>query len=111
MTPQPDRDKAILQDILDAIDLCSQFIHGMTFEQFEKDLKTISAVQHQILIIGEATKRLTIQFRDQYPQIPWKGMAGMRDILIHAYEHADLEEIWKTINVSMPEIKSKLVNI
>ena len=53
------------------------------------DLKTISAVQHQILIIGEATKRLSSHFRNQHTHIPWKAMAGMRDVLIHSYDNAD----------------------
>jgi uncharacterized protein with HEPN domain len=83
----------------------------MSFEEFEKDDKTISAVQHQILIIGEAAKRLSLEFRNLHIHIPWKAMAGMRDILIHSYENADLEEIWKTIQVIMPELILKLSRI
>lgn len=104
MTQQLDRNRTYIQDILNAIQLCGIFIQGMTFEQFEKDLKTVSAVQHQILIIGEATKRLSAEFRNQHHHIPWRSMAGMRDILIHSYENADLEEIWKTIQDVMPEL-------
>ncbi len=93
MTQQLDRNKTYIQDILNAINLCFNFTQGMTFESFEKDLKTISAVQHQILIIGEATKRLSSHFRNQHTHIPWKAMAGMRDVLIHSYDNADVEEI------------------
>jgi uncharacterized protein with HEPN domain len=111
MTQQLDRNKAYIQDILNAIQLCGIFIQSMTFEQFEKDLKTVSAVQHQILIIGEATKRLSTEFRNQHSNIPWKAMAGMRDILIHSYENADLGEIWKTIRDVMPKIAINLSKI
>lgn len=83
----------------------------MTFEEFEKDDKTISAVQHQILIIGEATKRLSLEFRNLHNNIPWKSMAGMRDVLIHSYEHADLEEIWKTVQKVMPDLQGKLAKL
>ncbi len=63
----------------------------MNFEQFLKDSKTQSAVQHQILILGEAVKRLPQDIKDKYPNIPWKNIAGTRDVLIHCYEEADFE--------------------
>lgn len=103
-----DKNKTYVLDILNSCNRCMAFTSGMSFEAFEKDEKTISAVQHQILIIGEATKRLSVEFRNQHTQISWKSMAGMRDILIHSYENADLEEIWKTIHVVMPDLISKL---
>lgn len=106
-----DKNKSYIQDILNSCNKCLVFTKEMNFEDFEKDDKTISAVQHQILIIGEATKRLSSEFRSQHLHIPWKAMAGMRDILIHSYENADLEEIWKTIQVVMPDLISKLSKI
>lgn len=111
MTQPLNRNKTYIQDILNAIQLCFSFTQEMTFESFEKDLKTISAVQHQILIIGEATKRLTQEFRNQHPHIPWKAMAGMRDILIHSYENADIEEIWKTVQNVMPNLNKELSSL
>jgi uncharacterized protein with HEPN domain len=103
-----DKNKSYIYDILNSCEKCQAFTNGMSFSDFEKDDKTISAVQHQILIIGEATKRLSTEFRNNHSNIPWKAMAGMRDILIHSYENADLDEIWKTIKVVMPELISKL---
>ena len=69
-------------------------IEGMTFEEFEKDMKTIHAVQHQLLVLGEATKIIENEFRKKNPDIPWKEMAGTRDVLIHSYEEADLILAW-----------------
>ena len=106
-----DKNKSYIQDNLNSCNKCLAFTKGMNFEDFEKDDKTISAVQHQILIIGEATKRLSPEFRNQHTHIPWKAMAGMRDILIHSYENADLEEIWKTIQIVMPELIIKISKI
>ena len=106
-----DKNKSYIQDILNSSNKCLAFTKGMNFEDFEKDDKTISAVQHQILIIGEATKRLSPEFRIQHTHIPWKAMAGMRDILIHSYENADLEEIWKTIQIVMPDLILKISKI
>jgi len=52
-----------------------------------------SAIVRQIEIIGEATKRLSEDFRNSHPEIPWRSMAGMRDVVIHGYDHVDLEEV------------------
>jgi len=67
-----------------------------------------SAVIWQLEIIGEATKRLSIPFRDNHPDIPWQKMAGMRDILIHAYDAVDLDEVWNAANQSIPRLIEQL---
>jgi len=110
MNQQLDKNKASLEDIINACNKCLSFVVGMDFDSFQKDEKTISAIQHQILVVGEATKRLTLEFRSQHVNIPWKAMAGMRDILIHSYDNADLEEIWKTVKI-MPDLITKLSQI
>ncbi len=71
---------------------------------FQQDEKTQSAVLHQILIIGEATKRVSSEFREQHPDIPWKLMAGMCDVVIHAYDSVDLSQVWKTATVEVPDL-------
>jgi uncharacterized protein with HEPN domain len=68
----------------------------MTQEAFLGDLKTQSAVLHQITVIGEAVKRLSQAFRERHPILPWSLMAGMCDHLIHGYDATDLGEVWKT---------------
>lgn len=75
---------------------------------FLEDLKTRSAVLHQLLIVGEATKRLSNGFRDQQPEIPWTDMAGMRDVLIHGYDQVDPEEVWKTASVDIPDLLARI---
>src|SRR3712207_2373187 len=77
------RDLATLLDIATAARLVVDFISGLTAPDFLRDAKTQSAVQHQLLIIGEAVKRLSPALRAQHPTIPWTAMAAMRDQLIH----------------------------
>jgi uncharacterized protein with HEPN domain len=96
------RDDATLLDIARAANLAIDFVQGLDEDSFAKDLKTQSAVLHQLLLIGEAVKRLSDPFRSDHPEIPWRFMAGMRDHLIHAYDAVDLEEVWKVVQHDLP---------
>jgi uncharacterized protein with HEPN domain len=75
---------------------------------FLDDEKTQSAVVHQLMIIGEGTKRLSDAFRDSHPQIPWRDIARMRDRLIHHYDAVDLDEVWKTVETDVPDLLARL---
>jgi uncharacterized protein with HEPN domain len=90
------RDDATLLDILKAARLVLEFKGKLTKKVFLRDVKTQSAILHQLLVVGEAVKRLSEDFRSQHPQIPWIRIAGMRDKLIHQYDAVDLDEVWKT---------------
>jgi len=100
-----------LEDIIKAMDDALRFVEGMEFEDFEKDRKTIYAAVRAIEIIGEAVKKIPIEIKGNYSQIPWKEMAGMRDKLIHEYFGIDAEIIWNTIIEDLPEFKQLVMNI
>jgi uncharacterized protein with HEPN domain len=87
------RDDAAILDILKAARLAQRFVAGMDRDSFLADEKTQSAVVHQLLVIGEAAKRVSDAIRTAHPSVPWASMAGMRDKLIHAYDDVDLEEV------------------
>jgi uncharacterized protein with HEPN domain len=103
MTQRDIRD--YLRDILNAIDLAEAFIANMTFDEFQTDSKTSFAIIRALEIIGEATKNIPESIREEYPAIPWKGFAGMRDKLIHAYFGVNLEVVWDTIQQDLPQLK------
>jgi uncharacterized protein with HEPN domain len=98
------RDDATLLDIYRAAQLSVEFRDSLDQESFNADIKTQSAVLHQLLVLGEAVKRLSNQYREDNPQIPWRLIAGMRDNLIHGYDVVDLEEVWNTINRDIPNL-------
>lgn len=102
------RDLSALLDIHAAVEKILAFSHGFNEESFLADDRTQSAVQHQLMIIGEAVKRLSPEFRAVHPEIRWTPMAGMRDILIHAYDTVDLDEVWQTVAVDIPNLKNAL---
>jgi uncharacterized protein with HEPN domain len=102
------RDSATLLDMLKAARLAVEFREEMNKRAFLNDPKTQSAILHQLLILGEAAKRLSQEFRLQHQKIPWKQIAGMRDKLIHEYDKVDLEEVWKTATSDMPRLIKQL---
>jgi uncharacterized protein with HEPN domain len=72
-----------LEDILDGMNKAEMLLEGFGYAQFESDFRTNYAVVRALEIIGEAVKRLPEELCQRYPDIPWKGMAGMRDRIIH----------------------------
>ena len=81
-----------------------ELAEGFDQASFLRDPRTEFAILHQIIILGEATKRLSREFRSQHPSIPWRLIAGMRDKLIHEYHDVDLEEVWRVATVDEPRM-------
>ena len=103
------RDKAVLLDMLTAAERIVEFRREMEWESFLEDAKTQSAILHQLMVLGEACKRLSQETRALAPHVPWRLIAGMRDNLIHGYDDVDLEEVWKTVERDMPVLIGQLL--
>jgi uncharacterized protein with HEPN domain len=97
-----------VEDILDGMNKAGILLEGVSYSQFETDFRINFAVVRALEIIGEAAKRIPEQVRQRYPDIPWKGMAGMRDRIIHGYDNVDLQIVWDVVKRDIPQLKPKI---
>lgn len=98
------RDREALIDIVEAIKLILRYVEAVDFDSLAANIEKQDAILRRITIIGEATKRLSKEFREQHPTIPWKEIAGMRDVITHGYDEVDLDEVWTVISENLPQL-------
>lgn len=100
--------KELLFHIKDEVDYLMNNSLDLEFDDFVSNDTLVRAYARSLEIIGEATKKLPKKFKDEHPEIEWKGMAGMRDKLIHDYFGVDYELVWDIIENKIPELKKHL---
>jgi uncharacterized protein with HEPN domain len=98
------RDELYLRHILDAIQKIERYA-AVGHDEFVAESLRHDAAIRQIEIIGEAAKRLSAQVLSRRPEIPWRQVSGMRDVLIHNYMGVDLERVWNVIRADLPLLK------
>jgi uncharacterized protein with HEPN domain len=97
-----------LEDIAEALDRIFEYVQEMEYENWLKDRKTIDAVVRNLEIIGEAAANMPESIQEQFADIPWGKMKGMRNILAHEYFGLDNQVLWKTIQEDLPPLKQAL---
>jgi len=102
------QDTDYVADIVNACRLIGTFVSDHDVESFTKAEAAYFATVQQVLIIGEATKHLSVEFRDAHPSIPWSDIARMRDKLIHHYGRIDVNEVWSTATRDVPRLMAYL---
>jgi len=93
-----------IEDILEAIDNIEHYVAGLDFDAFEADRKTVDAVERNLEIIGEATANLPDEVLARWPEVPWRYMKGVRNLLAHEYFGVDVGILWQTIQEDLPAI-------
>ena len=81
---------------------------NLTYEKFINNPVLGRAFVRSLEVIGEAVKKLPIEIREKYPKVPWKNIAGMRDVLIHDYFGIKYEIVWKTVKERIPELRKQI---
>ena len=100
-----------LQDIIDSAEDIEKFMAGVSLERLTGDRKTLFAVAKALENIGEAVKQIPAAVRHKYPDVPWKDVAGMRDVLVHDYFGIDAAIVWKTVYEDLPPLKRRIADI
>jgi len=103
--------KTCLEDISDAIGKIGRYTAGHTSETLAADEKTLDAVIRNLEVIGEATKNIPDDVRASYPEVEWRRIAGLRDILIHQYFGIDQDIVWDILQNKLPMLATQIKRI
>ncbi len=104
-------DKIYLDHILQSITSILEYTSGMSDQEFYANRMVRDAVIRNFEIVGEATKRVSIELRKENPEIPWGKMAGLRDKLIHDYVKVNLQLVWDVVVDVLPGLKKEIERI
>ena len=105
------RDFQIIKKILSEIIVLEKIVEGFDLPMFVADEKTKRATCMTLINIGELVKNLTEEFKSTFKTIPWRGIAGMRDITAHKYQTLKMGDVWVTLEEEIPFLKSELTHI
>lgn len=103
-------DKVYLHHILECIENIESYIPNGESDFFSSKLIQ-DAVIRNLEIVGEATKRISMGLQERHPDVPWREMAGLRDVLIHNYFGIDNEIVWNVVKNEIPLLKDKITNL
>ena len=105
------RDDTYLVDILESAKIALDYVSGKSWDDFYEDMQCPDAVVRRIEIIGEAARRVSQERRDQHPQIPWREMTSMRNLVIHECDVVDINQVWDTVQNKLPPLIEELGKI
>lgn len=101
--------RVYLDDILESIMQIEKYMNHVDEDKFNKNIQLQDAVMRRLEIIGEAVKSIPAEFKNKHAKIPWKKIAGMRDILIHEYSGVNLKRVWKVVKEDLADLKSNIL--
>jgi uncharacterized protein with HEPN domain len=97
-----------LQDIIDAIEKIRAYTAGMTYEQFTLNELVVDAVLMNFTVVGEAAGNVPAELQTKYPDVPWRQMREMRNVLVHVYFHVSRRIVWSTLTTDLEPLLPRL---
>ena len=107
----PKEFEVYIKDIMECTEKIEKYTKGVSYGEFVKNDLVIDGVVRNLEIIGEAVKRIPIEIKKQHPDIEWKKIAGLRDILIHEYSGVNVKIIWDIVINKIPALKNAINGI
>lgn len=105
------RDATFILDILESAKIALSYLVGLSWDEFYASQRDQDAVLRRIEIIGEAARRVSDETQVEYPDIPWREMTSMRNLVIHEYDIVDLGQVWDTVRENLPPLIEELSKI
>lgn len=103
--------RLFLEDIATACRRIIRYCGGLTFAEFRQDEKTFDAVVRNLEVIGEAAKRVPVEDRELHPEVAWRKIAGLRDVIAHGYFSLEPEMLWDVVSNRVPELLPQILDI
>ena len=104
------KDRLYLESIRDCLERIAEYTSGGE-QEFLASRLIQDGVVRNLEVIGEATKNLSTELREANPAIPWRQIAGMRDVLIHDYLKVNLSRVWLTVSTDLPELRTTVTRL
>lgn len=99
--------RVYIDDLLECIDKVDEYTEGVGEGEFYENTQIQDAVIRRLEIVGEAIKNIPVDFREHYPDIPWREIAGMRDVLIHGYAGVNLLRVWRVVIDDLSDLEKR----
>ena len=103
--------RLFLEDIVESCDKIGRYTLGLKFEQFRDSELVVDAVARNLELVGEASKGVPNELRTRYPDVPWRKMAGLRDVIVHGYFRVDVQLLWDIVQRDVPTVRQKIAAI
>ncbi len=100
-----------IEDIVECMERAASYTKPMTFEDFEEDRMTLDAVERNFITIGEAANQVPAEVKEKYPEIPWRKIIDMRNVVVHQYFGVIPRIMWNAIHEDFPPLIPKLESI
>lgn len=101
-------DRLRLRQMLDTVRRIRQMVHGVARARFDDDEVRQLAVLHLVQVLGEAASRVSADFREAHPELPWNQMAGMRNRIVHGYDDVDADIVWRVATEDLEPVMASL---